>query len=214
MELHSPNISEEATDATPKHERLRKHLLRELAHGRLRPGNALPTELELAVSAKMSRNTVRQALSELQRSGLIRRVRGRGTFIHNSAMHRLTSGLDVFALVIPETRSGYYPSLQRGFHRASGELQNQVIVCDTENDPFRQADALLQLMDKKVAGIALVPTTNPPTPAYQIRPLREGGIPIVFCHRGVEGIPAPLVAFSALEVGRLAGTALLSRGHR
>jgi hypothetical protein len=45
MELHSPNISDEATDATPKHERLCKHLLRELSHGRLRPGNALPTEL-------------------------------------------------------------------------------------------------------------------------------------------------------------------------
>ena len=83
MEFNSQNISDEVPDATPKHERLRKHLLRELAHGRLRPGNALPTEFELAISAKMSRNTVRQALSELQRSGLIRRVRGRGTFIHD-----------------------------------------------------------------------------------------------------------------------------------
>ena len=213
MELNSPNISEEASDAIPKHERLRKHLLRELAHGRLRPGNALPTELELAVSAKMSRNTVRQALSELQRSGLIRRVRGRGTFIHDSAMHRLKSGLDVFALVIPETRSGYYPSLQRGFHRASGELQNQVIVCDTENDPFRQADALLQLMDKQVAGIAIVPTSMPVTPSHQIRPLRERGIPVVFCHRGVEGIQAPLLTFSGLEVGRLVGRTMLEQGH-
>ena len=71
MERNSPNVSEEATDAIPKHERLRQHLSRELSHGRLCPGNALPTELELAVWAKMSRNTVRQALSELHRSGLL-----------------------------------------------------------------------------------------------------------------------------------------------
>lgn len=28
---------------------------------------------------------------------------------------RLKSGLDAFALVIPETRTGFYPSIQRGF---------------------------------------------------------------------------------------------------
>jgi GntR family transcriptional regulator, arabinose operon transcriptional repressor len=201
-------------EGLPKHERLRTYLVKELQAGRLRPGDALPTEHELAERANMSRNTVRQALGQLERNGMIRRVRGRGTFIHEAAMERLKSGLDIFALVIPETRQGYYPSLQRGFHEASAIHHNQVIVCDTDNDPFRQADALLQLMDKKVAGIALVPTTRPTTPAHQIRPLRERGIPVVFCHRGVEGIQAPLVAFSALDVGRVAGTAMLAQGHR
>jgi GntR family transcriptional regulator of arabinose operon len=198
----------------PKHERLRNYLLRELTEGRLRPGDALPTEHALSESAQMSRNTVRQALAELERSGLIRRTRGRGTFVHESALQRLKSGLDIFSLVIPESRGGYYPSLQRGFQRAAGELHNQVIVCDTDNDPFRQADALLQLMDKQVAGIALVPTTLPPTPAHQIRPLRERGIPVVFCHRGIDGIRAPLVTFSGLDVGRLAGQAMLQHGHK
>lgn len=214
MALDLPTCQEPGSAALPKHERLRTHLLRELAEGHLRPGDALPTETELATSARMSRNTVRQALAEMERNGMIRRVRGRGTFIHESALQRLNSGVDLFALVIPETRSGYYPSLQRGFHAASAARHNQVIVCDTENDPFRQADALLQLMDQKVAGIALVPTTNPPTPAHQIRPLRERGIPVVCCHRPIQGMPAPLVTFSALEVGRVAGRAMLERGHR
>ena len=204
----------DVNEAKPKHEQLRMHLIRELTEGRLRPGDVLPTEIELATTAKMARNTVRQALSELERKGVIRRVRGRGTFIHESAMQHLKSGLDVFALVIPETRGGYYPSLQRGFHEASSQLQNQVIVSDTDNDPFRQADALLQLMDKKVAGIALVPTSSPTTPAHQIRPLHERKIPVVFCHRRVEGIQAPLVTFSGLEVGMVAGRALAERGHR
>jgi DNA-binding LacI/PurR family transcriptional regulator len=201
-------------EALPKHERLRAYLLSELDAGRLRPGDALPTELELANSAGMARNTVRQALAGLERSGLISRVRGRGTFVHEAARQRLKSGLDIFALVIPEARGGFYPSLQRGFHDASAGLHNQVLVCDTDNDPFRQADALLQLLDKKVAGVAIVPTTFPATPAHQIRPLHERGVPVVFCHRRVENIQAPLVSFSALEVGRLAGKAMVERGHR
>lgn len=214
MVIGSTNEEDAAPGATPKHERLRAYLLKELSAGRLKPGDALPTELALANSAEVSRNTVRQALSGLERSGLIRRIRGRGTFVHESAMQRLKSGLDIFALVIPDTRGGFYPSLQRGFNEASAALHNQVIVCDTDNDPFRQADALLQLIDKKIAGVAIVPTTSPATPAHQIRPLHERGIPIVFCHRRVEGIHAPLVSFSASEVGKRAGEAMLEKGHR
>src|ERR1700761_1260261 len=190
---------EPALEALPKHERLRAHLVQQFKEGRLRPGQALPTENELAESANISRNTVRQALADLERNGLIRRVRGRGTFVHESAMQRLKSGLDIFALLIPDTRGGYYPSLQRGFHEASAEKHNQVIISDTGNDPLRQADALLQLMDKKVAGIAMVPTTTPVTPEHQIRPVQERSIPVVFCHRRVEGIQAPLVSFTALD---------------
>ena len=128
-------------------------------------------------------------------------------------MERLNAGLDIFALVIPDTRGGFYPSLQRGFHSASAERHNQVIICDTDNDPFRQADALLQLIDKKIAGIAIVPTTSPITPSHQIRPLQERGIPVVFCHRRVDGISAPLVSFSAFEAGKLAGRAMLEKAH-
>ena len=200
-------------EATLKHERLRAYLLKELGAGRLKPGDSLPTELALANYADVSRNTVRHALAGLEQSGLIRRVRGCGTFVHESAMERLKSGLDIFALVIPDTRSGFYPSLQRGFNEASAAGHNQVIICNTDNDPLRQADSLLQLLDKKIAGVAIVPTTRLATPAHQLRPLHERGIPIVFCHRRVEEIPAPLVSFSAGDVGRLAARSVLEKGH-
>ena len=214
MHLETAQYTKAAAAGIPKHEKLRAYLLKELSGGSLKPGDALPTENALALSADVSRNTVRHALGDLERRGLIRRVRGCGTFVHESAGERLKSGLDIFALVIPDSRGGFYPSLQRGFHAASSGCHNQVIVCDTGNDLFRQADALLQLMDKKIAGIAIVPTTSPLTPPHQIRPLHDRGIPLVFCHRRSEGIQAPLVAFSALEVGRMAGRRMLEMGHR
>jgi GntR family transcriptional regulator of arabinose operon len=215
MPINTPETNNlPISEGSPKkHERLRAYLLQELGAGRLKPGDSLPTELALANYAEVSRNTVRHALAGLERSGLIRRVRGCGTFVHESALERLKSGLDIFALVIPDTRSGFYPSLQRGFNEASSAAHNQVIICNTDNDPLRQADSLLQLMDKKIAGVAIVPTTRPATPAHQLRPLHERGIPIVFCHRRIEEIRAPLVSFSAAEVGRLAARAVLGKGH-
>jgi GntR family transcriptional regulator len=54
-------------------------LLEDLAKGKHRVGDMLPTESELARHHHVSRATVRTALLELQRNGMISRQRGSGT---------------------------------------------------------------------------------------------------------------------------------------
>ena len=198
----------------PKYERLGQYLLEELTTGRLSPGEALPSELVLAEQFRVARHTVRRALAGLEKNGLIRREQGRGTFVSEDARVRLRRGLDVYALVTPETHTGYYPSLLHGFESACKDVQNQAIICTSENDLDKQGNAILQLMDKKVAGVAIVPATSPPTPAYQVRQLHNRNIPVVFCHRRVEGIHAPLLSIPFDRVSGLAGEAFLARGHR
>src|SRR5882724_7792115 len=180
--------------ALPKYEQLRARLIGEVAAGRLRPGDILPPEPVIAERMNVARSTVRQALAQLEQNGLVRRVRGKGTFIHEDAHMRLRSGLDAFALVLPDTQKGYYPSLLSGFEAAAGALRSQVLVVSTSNDACKQADGILQLIDKKVAGAAIVPAMSPPTPAYQIRQLQQHQIPVVLCHRSVEGVRAPVLA--------------------
>lgn len=204
----------EAEQKLPKYEQLKNHLLGELRSGRLRPGAALPTEMELADTLRIARSTVRRALDDLGREGLIDRVRGRGTFISQDARRRMHSGLNAFALVVPETQGGHYPALLHGFEGAASRAHNQVLVSSTDNDVGRQGNIILQLLEKEVAGVAIVPATTPPTPAYQLVPLQRQGIPIVFCHRRVEGIRAPLLALPYAQVGRAAGEALATHGHR
>src|SRR5690349_11089823 len=167
----------------PKYEQLCERLMEEVTTGRLKPGDALPPEPLIAERLNLARSTVRQALAQLERNGLIRRVRGKGTFIHEDANQRLRTGIDAFALLLPDTQSGYYPSLVAGFEEASAAVLNQVIVVTTRNDVHRQADGILQLIDKQVAGVALVPVMTPPTPAYQVRQLQKNRVPVVLCHR-------------------------------
>src|SRR5262245_20537934 len=68
-------------DGRPLYRRLLAQLRSDLASGRLRPGDVIPPELEIARSHGISRHTVRQAIVELAREGLLRRERGRGTFV-------------------------------------------------------------------------------------------------------------------------------------
>jgi len=92
----------------PKYERLRDYLMAELTSGRFKPGDAIPSEQRLVEVLKVARNTVRHAISELARDGLVRRMPGNGTFVDAKARQRLNQGLDVFALITPETDTAYY----------------------------------------------------------------------------------------------------------
>ena len=202
------------SEAGPKYKRLKSYLVGEMAAGRLKPGQLLPSEPELAASLSIARTTVRQALAELQRDGLVRRVQGTGTFVEEDVARRIRGGADVFGLVVSSIKTGYHPELLRGFEAAARDVHHQTMVCSTDSDLDRQCAALVQLIDKNVGGVALVPNSRTPTPAYQIRQLRDRNIPVVYCHRAVEGVPAPLLAIPFEEVGRRAGQALMEQGHR
>lgn len=58
----------------------------EIAAGSLAPGARLPTEAQLAQRFAVNRHTVRRALEELQRSGLVRVEQGRGSFVAEDSL--------------------------------------------------------------------------------------------------------------------------------
>ena len=53
----------------------------EIGGGRLRPGDRLPTEAQYSERFGVNRHTVRRAMEELSRNGLIRVEQGRGAFV-------------------------------------------------------------------------------------------------------------------------------------
>ncbi len=73
---------------------VRDRLRAQIASGELEPGQRLGAERELAERLEVSRSTVRAALADLERSGAIRRARGRagGIFVSERKVERdLTS---------------------------------------------------------------------------------------------------------------------------
>lgn len=65
----------------PVYRRLRDHLAAEIAQHRWRPGNPIPTEMELAAKFEVAVSTIRRAVDILVLDGLVERVQGSGAFV-------------------------------------------------------------------------------------------------------------------------------------
>jgi GntR family transcriptional repressor for pyruvate dehydrogenase complex len=61
-------------------------LTREIAQGRLKPGDQLPTEAALASTFGVSRNVVREAIARLRSEGRVWSQQGRGAFVSEATM--------------------------------------------------------------------------------------------------------------------------------
>ena len=65
----------------PLYAQLKDALLQEIREGGFEPGDRFPTEAAIRERYAVSRATVRQALTDLESSGVIRKVQGLGTFV-------------------------------------------------------------------------------------------------------------------------------------
>ena len=70
-----------ADSASPLYRQLMQRLRADIASGVYPVHSRIPSEAELGESYQVSRVTVRKALAELTREGLLRRMQGKGTYV-------------------------------------------------------------------------------------------------------------------------------------
>lgn len=68
-------------DRLPRYQRLRDQIAAEIAAQLWKPGEAIPSESELAATHGVALGTVRRAIDVLVAEGLVERSHGRGTFV-------------------------------------------------------------------------------------------------------------------------------------
>jgi GntR family transcriptional regulator len=72
----------------PRYQRLRDHIAAEIAANVWPPGEAIPSESELAERHNVALGTVRRAMEVLVAEGLVERVHGRGTFVRRPSFDK------------------------------------------------------------------------------------------------------------------------------
>lgn len=91
--------------STHRYQFLKEHLITKIRSGEYSNGCKIASEPSLCKDFQLSRNTVRQALQELENEGFLYRIQGKGTFIRNADPHRSSK----IALLIYDTAYMTHP---------------------------------------------------------------------------------------------------------
>lgn len=125
---------------SPLYQQIKTLILRGLQAGEWKPGDLIPSELELAARFRVSQGTVRKAVDELATDNLLVRRQGKGTFV---ATHTEQNIQYRFLRLLPDAGSAL----------AQGAAERRIIECKRLRAPaevarqldLRTGDALLQV---------------------------------------------------------------------
>src|SRR5215831_20987563 len=80
------SVPEAATPAfSPLYQQIKGLILQSLQAGEWKPGEPIPSEIDLAARFRVSQGTVRKAIDELAAENLVVRRQGKGTFVATHA---------------------------------------------------------------------------------------------------------------------------------
>jgi len=103
----------DTTSHIPKYAQIRNWIQAMISRGRIRKGDKLPTEEELAKMFNVNRMTVRQAIDTFVIQKMVVRQRGRGTFLVNEKPQELVYELDNITSFTDKMKTmGITPSTQ------------------------------------------------------------------------------------------------------
>lgn len=119
--MNSTSIDKSPT-FSPLYQQIKTLIMQGLQSGEWRPGELIPSEMDLAVRFKVSQGTVRKAIDELSSENLLVRRQGKGTFV---ASHHEPHVEFRFLRLKPDVGEATYPQtriIELKRLRASSEI--------------------------------------------------------------------------------------------
>jgi GntR family transcriptional regulator, arabinose operon transcriptional repressor len=196
--------------ATTRWKEITDALELEIVQGARMPGDRVPTEEEIATLHGVSRVTAHRAIRELQAKGLVVRQRRWGTVVAERSNVK-TKRIGLIFDVIDPGNSFPQPGLLRGIQAGITD-EYSLVLCDSQNDPKREAELLAKMSDE-CDGIVLLPTSAKENTSL-LQGIVKRGIPLVLLDRVPEGVKAPVVLSDNYAITRSAIDHLTARGHR
>ena len=204
---------------TLKYQKIVDSIYSDIKGRRLKDGDKLDSENEIGEKFQVSRQTVRHALSVLEKDGILDKRQGSGNYIvvpktmeiSNVGLYRTITIVStylnnyIFPRIIPEIE---------GVLRKRG-YSLRIVFTHNRSDGEREIlERILQEDD--VAGIIIEPTKSaiPNLNKGLYYKLLGKNIPMLFFHSYYENMPIPHVSMDDVMAGKMATEYLIMQEHR
>ncbi len=200
--------------AQPKYNKVKEHLRAQMMDKGMRFGSRLPSEAELMKTFSVSRTTVRQALAELTREGLVERRQGSGTYRVDPLVSRQPARRTMLVgMWFNRPSSSLYGPMVAGVRDELAYWDyHAVIEGGTETGDERRG--IISLVRKGLDGFIVSPSSDPTDPHDPLVEIIRRGLPLVLVDKRLDSYQADHVSTNNPLGAEALVKHLLALGHR
>ncbi|MFC4778890.1 GntR family transcriptional regulator [Paenibacillus sp. GCM10023252] len=202
----------------PKYRQLKQEITSWMTTGRFKAHDRLPSENEIAKQYEMSRQTVRQALGDLEQEGWLYRAQGKGTFVSDqqSAGRRAASPGMTIGMITTHISDYIFPTIVRGVESSLRVKGARLLLASTDNEKGKERDSLSSMLREPLTGLIIEPTKSAegnPNFDYFLA-LDSQNIPYVMLNERYSDVDAPCLKVDDELGGYRAAQHLMELGHK
>lgn len=202
---------------TPKYMQLKQQILSWIVTAQFKPHDKLPSENEIGKQFEMSRQTVRQALGDLEQEGWLYRAQGKGTFVSDqTGPERKNSSQGMTIGMITTHISDYiFPTIVRGVESSLRSVGARLLLASTDNEKDKEKDSLESMLREPLTGLIIEPTKSAegnPNFNYFLA-LDALKIPYIMLNERYSDVDAPCLRVNDELGGYRAAEHLIKLGH-
>ena len=200
---------------TPKYLQVKEILSHYFKNEHYESGQRIPSENELIERFDVSRNTVRQALGELENEGFIYKIRGSGSYFSGKTQ-QVDNQTHLIGVLTPLISSYIYPKIIEGIDDVAHKKRYNIVLGNSKGMPEKELICLEHLLEKHVDGLLLEPAggIHHIQESKTFRLVQELTIPVVFLDWEINEPQMSYVSIDDVEGGFRATSFLLEAGHR
>ncbi len=207
---------------TPLYEQIYRHIAEEIHSGKLQPQDRVPSEKELAEQFNVSRITSKSALEKLSQAGLIKRLRGKGSFVAKSLPVLAANppepepsggaGRKAIGFIAPDLSDAFGIRILRRVEQALTAVNYDLLLKFTYNNQQLEEKAISSLVQAGVKGLIVFPV-NGELYNSDLLKLVYKQFPLVLVDKYLKGIPASAVYTDNKRASEVLTEYLLNKGH-
>ena len=196
------------------YEKAERELEEQILSGRLKAGDCVLSENALCATYGISRRSVRTAIENLIRKGLLYRHPGKGTFVSSlkSGTGKRLAEYSI-ALIIPDISDPFILNICKGIQAASNHYNCNLVIKTSNGDIDRENQNIRYSIQKQEDAVIIFPNYGRFN-IEELWKLKEADIPFVLIDRYFEDIETNYVCVDNVRGGFLATEHLIQCGHR